>query len=117
MNMSVQIESICPLCGSAKICPERVVSGYPIVRCLQCSFLFVSPAPTAADLIQFYQQAVYYEGSALGYSDYVGERARHEQLASRRLLRIERLRPKRGRILDVGCAAGFFLRIAQLRGW
>jgi 2-polyprenyl-3-methyl-5-hydroxy-6-metoxy-1,4-benzoquinol methylase len=79
--------------------------------------LFVSPAPTAAELAAFYQQAAYYEGSSLGYSDYIGDQARHEQLARRRLQHIERLQSKPGRILDVGCAAGFFLKIAQLYGW
>jgi 2-polyprenyl-3-methyl-5-hydroxy-6-metoxy-1,4-benzoquinol methylase len=117
MSMSIQIESICPLCGSTNVHPYRIVGSYPIVRCIRCSFLFVSPAPTAAELTDFYQQAAYYEGSSLGYSDYLGEQARHEQLARGRLRRIEHMQPKRGRILDVGCAAGFFLRIAQLRGW
>jgi 2-polyprenyl-3-methyl-5-hydroxy-6-metoxy-1,4-benzoquinol methylase len=115
--MTLQTEPICPLCRSANICPYRIVGSYPIVRCLQCSFLFVSPAPTAADLSAFYQQAAYYEGSSLGYSDYIGDRARHEQLARKRLQRIEQLLSRRGRILDMGCAAGFFLGSAQRCGW
>src|SRR4051794_6536541 len=117
MRMSVRINSICPLCGSTNICPYRIVRSYPIVRCARCSFLFVSPAPTAAELAAFYQQAAYYTDSSVGYTDYIGDQSRHEQLARERLRRIERLQPKRGQILDVGCAAGFFLRVAQLRGW
>src|SRR5215216_4859625 len=105
MNMLTQITSICPLCSSVNVHPYRIANGYPIVRCAQCSFLFVSPAPAAAELTAFYQQAAYYQNSSFGYTDYMGDRARHEQLARKRLRRIERLRPGRGRILDVGCAA------------
>src|SRR4051794_5992555 len=117
MNMSVQTVLTCPLCRSVDVCRYRSAGGYSIVRCTQCSLLFVNPVPTAAELTAFYQQAAYYESSSLGYTNYMGDRARHEQLARERLRRIERLRPERGRILDVGCAAGFFLHVAQSRGW
>src|SRR5689334_4621411 len=99
--MSVQIASSCPLCKSVDQLPYRTVDGYRIVRCARCRFLFVSPMPTSEKLTSFYQHAEYYAGSALGYADYMGERVRHEQLAHDRLQRIERLRPRRGRILDV----------------
>src|SRR5919109_802757 len=99
--MSVRIASTCPLCGSSDRRPYRSAGGYPIVRCERCSFLFVSPAPTAEELTAFYQWAEYYEGSSLGYADYMGDRARHEQLACSRLKHIERLRPGRRGILDV----------------
>jgi 2-polyprenyl-3-methyl-5-hydroxy-6-metoxy-1,4-benzoquinol methylase len=115
--MNAGTATACPLCGSAKQHAYRSSGGYSIVRCARCSFLFVSPPPGAAELADFYQQAAYYEGSSLGYADYMGERARHEQLARGRLRRIERLRPGRGQILDVGCAAGFYLHVAQSRGW
>ncbi len=107
----------CPLCGANEQRPYLAVNGFQIVRCQQCGFLFVSPAPSRQELAAFYQNAAYYEGSRLGYAGYMADRARHEQLARARLQRIERLRPERGRILDVGCAAGFFLKVAQERGW
>ena len=79
--------------------------------------MFVAPMPAPAELEQLYARAGYYEDSDLGYADYLGDRARHEQLAARRLRRIERLLPGAGSVLDVGCAAGFFLNIARSRGW
>jgi SAM-dependent methyltransferase len=112
-----QTVSICPLCGSTAQRPYLHIDGYQIVQCQRCRFLFVSPPPSEVELAAFYQQPDYYKGSPLGYTDYFGHRASHERLARSRLRRIERLRPERGRLLDVGCAAGFFLKVAQDRGW
>ncbi|HEX5691601.1 MAG TPA: class I SAM-dependent methyltransferase, partial [Roseiflexaceae bacterium] len=115
--MGVSTGSGCPLCGSLTHCLHLEVNSYRIVRCERCEFLFVDPAPTATELSRFYQQPEYYADSTVGYADYLGDRARHEQLAAQRLERIDRLLPGRGRIVDIGCAAGFFLHAAQGRGW
>ncbi len=109
--------SSCPICDSPNQRAYLKVDCYQICQCVRCSFLFVSPPPTAQELTDFYQQPDYYKGGTFGYNDYFAQRASHEQLAHHRLRRIERLRPGRGRILDVGCAAGFFLKVAQDRGW
>jgi SAM-dependent methyltransferase len=50
------------------------------------------------------------------YVDYLGDEANHRANAIARLRLIERHQGK-GRLLDVGCAAGFFLDEAQHRGW
>lgn len=107
----------CPICASPNQRAYLKVDRYQIVQCVRCCFLFVSPSPTKQELTAFYQQPAYYKGGTFGYNDYFAQRESHEQLARRRLGRIERLRPGRGRILDVGCAAGFFLKVAQDRGW
>lgn len=107
----------CPLCGAAEQRPRLERDGYRIVQCCACGFLFVSPPPTAQELADFYQRPEYYAGSGLGYADYFAQRPIHEADARRRLARIERLVGGRGRVLDVGCAAGFFLHVAQGRGW
>ena len=113
----VSPDSPCPLCGAPEQRPHLERDGYRIVQCCGCGFLFVSPPPTAQELADFYQQPSYYAGSSLGYADYFAQRPIHEADARRRLARIERLGGGRGRILDVGCAAGFFLHVAQERGW
>lgn len=115
--MNAELSRPCPICAGQQSIPFLTTSGYLIVRCARCSFLFVDPPPTAAALHQFYQQGAYYAGSELGYGDYLGQRSQHEQLARRRLEQIERIVPTRGALLDVGCAAGFFLHVAQRRGW
>jgi 2-polyprenyl-3-methyl-5-hydroxy-6-metoxy-1,4-benzoquinol methylase len=109
--------SPCPICFSVQIQSFLAVDSYRIVRCARCGFLFVSPPPSQEELASFYQQMSYYQGSEYGYANYFAQRPAHERLARERLVRIERLRPYRGRILDVGCAAGFFLHVAKTRGW
>ena len=52
-----------------------------------------------------------------GYADYLGDAERHRQAAQRRLSLIDRFVPSRGRLLDVGSAAGFFVDEAIHAGW
>jgi 2-polyprenyl-3-methyl-5-hydroxy-6-metoxy-1,4-benzoquinol methylase len=73
--------------------------------------------PTEAELAAFYNNPAYYEQSDLGYADYLGEEAALRAQARRRLATINALHPGKGRLLDMGCAAGFFLAEARKDGW
>lgn len=48
---------------------------------------------------------------------YIEDRENIISMAHRRLAIIEKLKKSRGRILDIGCALGFFLEAARQRGW
>jgi SAM-dependent methyltransferase/spore coat polysaccharide biosynthesis predicted glycosyltransferase SpsG len=48
---------------------------------------------------------------------YLKDRPGIRSLAQRRLDLIERFAPRRGSLLDAGCALGFFLEAARERGW
>ncbi len=109
--------SDCPLCDQTRHEHALNVADYAIVRCVHCNFMFVSPPPSSEALREFYQNPAYYVGSSLGYNDYWAEKPLREREARWRLPRIERLAPAKGKVLDVGCAAGFFLKVAQERGW
>lgn len=58
----------------------------------------------------------YYDSWGIGNADTATERMKlatfHEKLDA-----IERSMPGKGRILDIGCATGFFLEAARSRGW
>jgi SAM-dependent methyltransferase len=66
----------------------------------------------------FYQNPDYFAGEAgTGYRDYS---AMHKALAPhfrRRLGILTRHLPRRGRLLDFGCADGYFLELARADGW
>jgi 2-polyprenyl-3-methyl-5-hydroxy-6-metoxy-1,4-benzoquinol methylase len=52
-----------------------------------------------------------------GYSDYRADAPAHRRNARRRLRLLGRSHADQGRLLDVGCAAGFFVAEAQQCGW
>ncbi len=96
----------CPACASASK-PGFVVGGFRHAVCVKCGSAFVDPAPTHEQLIVLYGAQNYYNGAR-----------RHEARLRREASdRAERLR-QRGvsSVLDVGCAAGYFLDAARHAG-
>jgi SAM-dependent methyltransferase len=85
------------------------------VRCPSCGLLFRRDLPTRAELDEIYALD-YFKGGAVGYLDYVADADVHRSSARKRLDTLERVAP-RGRLLDVGAAAGFFVDEARARGW
>ena len=101
-------ETTCPLCAAAAARHLVTKRGYDVVRCTSCGLVFVWPRPTQGELAALY--------SAGDYHAEVNEAERRHAFA-RRLRQIERLAPRRGRILDVGCSKGYFLEAARASGW
>jgi SAM-dependent methyltransferase len=91
--------------------------GFDIARCPACGLLFRVRMPTRAELDEIYGDG-YFCGQvgAQGYGDYLGEAELHRDLARRRLRLLEQ-HARRGSLLDVGAAAGFFVAEARARGW
>ena len=85
------------------------------MRCPSCGLLFRRDLPTQAQLDEIYGLE-YFKGGAVGYLDYVADEDVHRNSARNRLDALERVVP-RGRLLDVGAAAGFFVDEARARGW
>jgi SAM-dependent methyltransferase len=75
----------------------------------------------AADELEDIYAPDYFKASADdpadGYADYLADAERHREAARRRLSLIGRFAPSRGRLLDVGAAAGFFVDEAIQAGW
>ena len=59
----------------------------------------------------------YFNGAQDGYPDYLRDEAVHRRRALGYLRAIAREWPAPGRLLDVGCATGFFLDEARRQGW
>lgn len=120
----------CPQCGADDArrlyaCDEDFVDGlvfaghrraYSVVRCRRCSLVYV-PEPIDEAVLGELYGAEYYRGrDGDGFVDYAAQEAKYRARFGRRL---ERLEPwiGGGRVLDVGCALGWFLAEASDRGW
>ncbi len=85
------------------------------MRCPSCALLFRRDLPAQVDLDEIYGLE-YFKGGAAGYLDYLADEEVHRLSARRRLDALELVAP-RGKLIDVGAAAGFFVDEARARGW
>ncbi len=110
----------CFLCGSQDYWPLFTVKKtVSVVKCPGCGLLYVNPRPTDEEFRNIYQNESYFKNKNVllyGYDDYMKEEPLYRDLFKRCLEDLEQYKPK-GTMLDVGCATGFFLDVAQSRGW
>lgn len=109
----------CNLCTSAGATPVMNKHGYTVRKCGECGLVFVSPRISSGRLARDVYGPGYFNAErGYGIEDHLGERARKEAMRSARarLRRLERF-VSPGRLLDVGCAGGWFLAAARERGW
>jgi SAM-dependent methyltransferase len=100
----------CLLCGTAQRVHFLFELTRPVLRC-ECGLVFSPQA--AATTPQAYAREYYH---CQVYADYVGDRPAIRRNATRALAELEPVVSGR-RLLDVGCAHGFFLEAARARGW
>jgi 2-polyprenyl-3-methyl-5-hydroxy-6-metoxy-1,4-benzoquinol methylase len=105
----------CDICGTPGV-PWHTVRGYPLLRCRACDHGWIAQHADDGHLAALYD-APYFQGGADGYPDYVGAEDALRRSARAHLDVLDRRHPQRGRLLDVGCAAGFLLDEARRRGW
>ncbi|MBI4538192.1 MAG: class I SAM-dependent methyltransferase [Gemmatimonadetes bacterium] len=115
----------CPVCGSAGtrlyvdgedrgLVPSSLgssrteVSPGRVLRCRTCELGFRQLRPSEEELARLYRRL---DGSVYGLEE--GARSR----TAERHLAIVRHYVRVGRLLDVGCASGMFLRLAAEGGW
>jgi len=98
----------CPLCGDDEAYAVLEWQGRRMVRCHRCSLLYRNPRPTVSDLQGSYTE----KWTNLEWEERVADRRTHQ---FRRFLDSFPGRP--GRLLDIGCGYGFFLKMAEERGW
>jgi SAM-dependent methyltransferase len=106
----------CPVCGSTRSRTCARIDNHPLLRCDACGFRW-TPPPDAEAVARIYS-ASYYEGGEHPsvYPDGYGAAVAEAQDHARILDGLGQL-GAHGRLLDVGCAYGFFLDSARARGW
>lgn len=105
----------CPLCNSeSKFAFEA--KGFPLHDCVKCNHRFAAIPADENHVADIYDDD-YFNGGGAGYSDYLQE---DEMLTRRGRMYakiIEKYSARKGKILDVGSAAGFLLKGFSEKGW
>lgn len=106
----------CPVCCAANPAPLFHKDGFDIVRCTVCDLVYVGADPASIDFQALYGESYYRGGHEAVFADYTGQETARRAQARRKLWALRHLPPRiarHGRLLDVGCAAGFFLAEAR----
>lgn len=116
--MATELQA-CVVCGGA-LEPAFVKDGFELVSCSTCTLLMRRMLPGRDELEEIYAPqyfALDADRPVDGYADYLGDAERHRETARRRLTLLSRFVQARGKLLDVGAAAGFFVDEARRAGW
>ena len=108
----------CPLCSS-NIYTQKYPQYYPrIVICTKCGLIYTNPRLKNKYLKELYSEEYFKNdhSSILGYSNYLQDQKNIIKTFDKRLKAIEAF-VFPGKLLDIGCATGFFMHSAKIRGW
>jgi SAM-dependent methyltransferase len=108
----------CQVCGSSERTLKFEDGPYRVYTCDRCTFVYVTPRLTGQALLDVYNETYWKSDNPKerGYADYAKESALYLKTYQKRMKLVAKWLPQPGRILDVGCAAGYFLRVAQQHG-
>ena len=108
----------CNFCGS----PENSMlykDNDHLVLCDECGLVYTKYQMGIEDMKDFYGEDYFVSNDSIqrGYEHYFDSRHNINKTFSKRMNLIERHYSNPGKLLDIGCAAGFFLEVGKQRGW
>ncbi|MCX6760664.1 MAG: bifunctional glycosyltransferase/class I SAM-dependent methyltransferase [Candidatus Nealsonbacteria bacterium] len=111
-----KINRSCPVCEKKTAVFFTKKNSFNFFRCNDCGLIFISPVPD--NNLKIYSSD-YFSGAknGFGYVDYETDKRAMSSSLNSYLDKIEKILPKKGNLLDVGTATGFFMEIADKRGW
>lgn len=107
--------SPCPSCLGTAQAEWGEKNGYRLVRCKACGLIFVSPMPR--DSAELYSEGYFSGGKEFGYVEYDRDKEPMRRTFETYLAHMEKTLGKKGRLLDIGCATGYFMEVARRSGW
>lgn len=120
-SVPVSTNVACIACGHCCNMQDNtrfIIGGFSILGCPACKVLFRPVDRDTWDAKELYGDDYYRSDNAALYAEYSSEEHAHRKTGRQRLKKITTmLASGRRRLLDVGCAAGFFLDEAKKSGW
>ena len=119
----------CDFCGGQSIVARYDFGSHRILRCSACTFMWLDPQPSEAELHEVYGEDYYrnerfFEANGqtiYGYFDYASERFTkqhdHQRVVDRIIGLLDLPEISGRRFLDVGCGLGYLLDVADDRGF
>jgi len=109
----------CNLCGSQKYRTFCTKFGLRLVRCRSCGLVFANPRLVEEEILKRYNLSYFFDEYLPGFG--ADREAYNLGILRNRysfyLEILDRCSPPGRRLLDVGSGAGFFLKVAQEKGW
>ncbi len=116
--------SNCPVCNSSQtklilVCKDNTVSSeiFSIVECIPCGFKFINPRPEENEMGKYYisEEYVSHSNTKKGLVNSVYQMVRKYTLLKKLQLISKYFRT--GKILDIGCGTGEFLKTLKDAKW
>ena len=116
------LDSVCALCGGDEQRLRFREGPFSIVACASCDLTYVTPRFADEQLLDSVYDELYWTSPVArerGYTDYAADADLYRRTFARRMDALAEHLPdvESGRVLDVGCAAGYFLAVMRERGW
>ncbi|MBF0480618.1 MAG: class I SAM-dependent methyltransferase [Desulfovibrionaceae bacterium] len=118
----------CPFCGDSKKKEsnsfKKLGHTFCWEECVNCGLIYQNPRLTKESLSLLYQSANFWRGVAvdekeriLGYDNYLADEEIRICNERAKVRYLSRLLPQHGRILDIACGTGTFLKVAREQGF
>lgn len=112
----------CPICGTQNFRRLYHKDEMDVVRCRKCGLIFTNPQLSQKELTKHYDKKLFCSHNPKDNTRYFDYNARYLEGKEKMRFggifeRLDRFCPKRGRLIDVGSATGFFIDEANKRGW
>lgn len=105
----------CFVCKNIKYTNKFKKQNFDYFECKTCKTIYVYPKINKNIVKKVYNKD--YFSTPQYYFDYLAEEKNIRVLAKKILLQLQKLGKKNGKILEIGCATGFFLSEAKKQGF
>lgn len=107
----------CNICRSKKYKVIYKSFPYNVVSCSNCHLYYLNPRPNKEAVKSFYQSSYFNSGlNSTGYSNY-SILDNELDLEAKKRIKLIKQYVKKGKLLDIGCGYGHFLKHAQEEGY